>query len=175
MPLDKPVSTDSEMVPGVEFWLMKVEEQMRASLTTVTQHAIKVKRCHAAVERAKREQRLMQIRSCARTPQAYPSTARTKWILEWPGQVVLAVAQAYWTMGVIEALTSSGIFGLVEYGEQCRRDLVEEVMLVRGHLRPLERATIGALVVLDVHARDVVTEMVSDKVRVRPVVGPATG
>lgn len=98
--------------------------------------------------------------------QAYPVTPRASWILEWPGQVVLAVSQVYWTMGVVETLTSSGIFGLVEYGEQCRRELTEEVMLVRGQLRPLERATIGALVVLDVHARDVVAEMVNDKVGV---------
>ncbi|GIL46228.1 hypothetical protein Vafri_3260 [Volvox africanus] len=136
VPLDRPVTTSSEMVPGVEFWLIKVEEQMRMSVATVMKQAIK----------------------------AYATTARGKWILEWPGQVVLAVAQAYWTMGVVEALTSSGIFGLVEYGEQCRRDLMEEVMLVRGQLKPLERATIGALVVLDVHARDVVAEMVNDKV-----------
>ncbi|GLC77190.1 hypothetical protein PLESTF_001896200 [Pleodorina starrii] len=136
VPLDNPVSTSGEMMPGVEFWLIKVEEQMRKSVAAVMRQSIK----------------------------AYASTPRAKWILEWPGQVVLAVAQAYWTMGVVEALTTSGIFGLVEFGEQCRRELMEEVMLVRGQLKPLERATIGALVVLDVHARDVVAEMVNDKV-----------
>ena len=39
-----------------------------------------------------------------------------------------------------------------------------QVMLVRGELTALERATIGALVVLDVHGRDVVQEMVKDHV-----------
>jgi hypothetical protein len=39
-----------------------------------------------------------------------------------------------------------------------------QVMLVRGHLTSLERATLGALVVIDVHGRDTVEEMVADKV-----------
>ncbi len=39
-----------------------------------------------------------------------------------------------------------------------------QVKLVRGDLTSLQRATIGALVVIDVHGRDVVTEMVADKV-----------
>lgn len=35
---------------------------------------------------------------------------------------------------------------------------------MRGELTSLQRATIGALVVIDVHGRDVVAEMVADKV-----------
>ena len=28
---------------------------------------------------------------------SYANEVRTKWVLEWPGQVVLAVTQIYWT------------------------------------------------------------------------------
>ncbi|PNH05107.1 Dynein heavy chain 7, axonemal [Tetrabaena socialis] len=136
VPLDRPVVTKSELTPGVEFWLLHVEEQMRLSLATITGHSIK----------------------------AYPTSQRSRWMLQWPGQVVLAVAQTYWTKGVVDALVTGGHYGLAQYGEQCGQELLEEVMLVRGHLNPLERATLGALVVLDVHARDVVAEMVADKV-----------
>ena len=36
--------------------------------------------------------------------------------------------------------------------------------LVRGTLTKLERTTIGAMVTIDVHARDVVSELVADKI-----------
>ena len=46
----------------------------------------------------------------------------------------------------------------------CTTSSISQVRLVRGELTSLERATLGALVVVDVHARDVVEEMVKDKV-----------
>jgi len=94
----------------------------------------------------------------------YDKMAREEWIVrpQLPGQVCLAVSQLYWTRQVGEALASKG--GLAAYLTQLNHQLSKLVELVRGDLTPLGRATLGALTVLDVHARDVVAQMAADKV-----------
>lgn len=95
---------------------------------------------------------------------AYPTKAREAWLLEWPGQVVLAVSQIYWTRAVVDALSRSGADGLRAFAEKYSAGLQDEVRLVRGDLTKLQRLTLGALVVIDVHARDVLVEMARDRV-----------
>ena len=87
---------------------------------------------------------------------AYAQEKRTDWIRRWPGQLVLGVSQVYWTRDVAETIRKSGDRGLLKHAKACTEELMETVTLVRGTLTKLERATIGALVVIDVHARDVV-------------------
>jgi len=67
--------------------------------------------------------------------------------------------QVYWTKEVGEAITTEGHKGLSKYGEKCTAELNKIVSLVRGQLTSLERATCGALVVIDVHARDVTLQV----------------
>ena len=69
------------------------------------------------------------------------------------------VAQVYWTREVTESIQRAGSKGLSEYAAKCTMQLNKIVNLVRGQLTSLERATCGALVVIDVHARDVTSEM----------------
>jgi dynein heavy chain len=72
---------------------------------------------------------------------------------------VLNVSQLYWTREVESALEKEGNQGLVTYLVQLNAQLQEIVALVRGKLSKMERTTLGALTVIDVHARDVIQEM----------------
>lgn len=79
-------------------------------------------------------------------------------MVQWPGQVVLCASQAYWTKEVHQAL-KMGPQGLFDYHKQLQNQLGQIVELVRGKLNKQTRTTLGSLVVVDVHARDVVLDM----------------
>eukprot|EP00741_Cyanophora_paradoxa_P007767 tig00001206_g7515.t1 len=121
---------------NVEQWLLDVEGVMRASLRQVI------------------------VDSMA----DYNKTPREKWVLAWPGQVVLCVGQLYWTKEVHEAIRSGGVQGLRQYEQKLGQQLEAVTGLVRGDLTALNRITLGALVTIDVHARDVITELVQEQV-----------
>lgn len=86
-------------------------------------------------------------------------------MLRWPGQCVLCVSSTYWTTNVHKAI-QKGSEGLTGYLEECNRDLEKIIELVRGKLSLQNRITLGALVVIDVHARDVLSGLVDEKVAV---------
>ncbi|GMH41773.1 hypothetical protein BSKO_09683 [Bryopsis sp. KO-2023] len=94
---------------------------------------------------------------------------RNNWVLERSGMVAVVVPALYWTQGV--AIQEKCV---KEYEEFCTQDMLKNVDSVLGKLTELQRTTLGnkdqirifvahriqrALVVLDVHARDVVTTL----------------
>lgn len=97
--------------------------------------------------------------------QDYPTKDRLLWVQQWPGQVVLAVNQTVWTAQSEQALSSDkGLLGVKEHLQTLRSELTRTVELVRGELPKLIRITLGALVVMDVHNRDTIAELVELKV-----------
>uniref|UniRef100_A0A4W6E1U6 Dynein axonemal heavy chain 12 n=1 Tax=Lates calcarifer TaxID=8187 RepID=A0A4W6E1U6_LATCA len=121
----------SEAKGAVEKWLVQVEDVMLRSVRDVV----------------------------ARSRVAYAETARSQWVKEWPGQVVLCTSQIFWTLEVHEAIRA-GADGLKNYYQQLQSQLNDIVELVRGKLPKQTRITLGALVTIDVHARDVVMDLI---------------
>ncbi|XP_057625591.1 dynein axonemal heavy chain 1 [Chionomys nivalis] len=119
---------------NVEVWLLEVEGSMKASVHDIIEQAIK----------------------------AYPTMARTEWVLNWPGQVTIAGCQTYWTMEVSQALEAGNISS--KLFPQLAKQLSDLVALVRGKLSRMQRAVLSALIVIEVHAKDVVSKLISENI-----------
>ncbi|NWU12959.1 DYH3 protein, partial [Cephalopterus ornatus] len=92
----------------------------------------------------------------------YSEVPRKTWVLQWPGQAVICVSSIYWTEEVSEAISKGTLQDFLEKSNLQIREIVE---LVRGKLSSGARLTLGALIVIDVHARDVVAKLAEDKVK----------
>ncbi|XP_039266483.2 dynein axonemal heavy chain 7-like isoform X2 [Styela clava] len=95
--------------------------------------------------------------------EAYKVEPRTDWVRAWPGQAVLCISQKYWTDSIHHAL-SSGPQAMQDYLDLSNSQINEIVVMVRGKLSKQNRTSLGALIVLDVHARDVLAELIKNKV-----------
>jgi len=107
--------------------------------------------------------------ACERGVADYEKRPRPDWVLRHPGQVVLVASNIYWTREIEGALRGAGAGpdtkrddGLEVRAEACTSQLNDIVELVRGELSHLQRATLSALVVMDVHQRDVTADLVRE-------------
>ena len=116
---------------AVEKWLLQVEDSMRATMKSIIEAALA----------------------------DYPTRPRVEWVTSWPGQVVLAGNGTYWTQEVEAAMKSGGADGVAQYARQLDGQIQDIVHLVRGKLEKSTRKTLSAVVVLDVHARDVTKQL----------------
>ncbi|XP_048348807.1 dynein axonemal heavy chain 3 [Sphaerodactylus townsendi] len=91
----------------------------------------------------------------------YVQVPRKTWVLQWPGQIVISVSSIFWTKEVSEAIAERT---LPIFLEKSNMQIGEIVELVRGKLSSGARLTLGALTVIDVHARDVVAKLAEDKI-----------
>ncbi|KAL0050690.1 hypothetical protein WJX82_005287 [Trebouxia sp. C0006] len=150
-----------EFAPDLEVTAMLSEEGEKLSLkTTFNPKAAggNVEKWFIEAEAAMRE----TVRDVTRKSfDAHAVSKRIDWVLQWPGQVVLCVGSMFWTQEVAESIRSNA---LPAYSKRCTDDLLDVVNKVRGKLSKLERKTLSALIVVDVHARDVATELAAQGV-----------
>ena len=90
----------------------------------------------------------------------YTVTKRTKWMQVWPGMCVINCSMNHWTRMMEDQMAAKGAEGVKEALELQKSQLADMVVLVRGYLPKLARNSIGALTVMDVHARDVTLNLV---------------
>ncbi|XP_037810078.1 dynein heavy chain 12, axonemal [Lucilia sericata] len=145
------ISGDMEIVPfvdqvstaaaggSVEKWLLGVEYEML---------------------KAVREQMGMSF-------EHYPKVERYEWVLHWPQMVALCVSQIYWAANVHINLRKSvtDYQAMNNFFAELTSDLHQIVSLVRStEISNLNRITIKSLIVIDVHAKDVVEELIRLKI-----------
>ena len=94
----------------------------------------------------------------------YLKQKRSAWILCWCAQAILAVSQIYWTADCEAAFDKGGHQELDKYRQVCSDNLLETVYMVRGKLSKLERKTLSALCVIDMHAISTKENMVKLKI-----------
>ncbi|XP_014014461.1 dynein axonemal heavy chain 3 [Salmo salar] len=139
------ISSEKELVPFstklypakakgmVEKWLQQVESMMMTSVRDVI---------HKGVDQ-------------------YVEVPRKKWVLQWPGQVVICASSIFWTSEVSEAIETNTLHA---YVDKSNAQIAVIVELVRGKLNGGARMTLGSLTVIDVHARDVVAKLAEDRI-----------
>jgi len=90
----------------------------------------------------------------------YKDSVRTEFVQSWTGMIVLATDCLYWTVDVEAAMKAKGTAGVKEIEQKMIAELADIVQLVRGELSKQARLIIGAMVVLDVHNKDVTSLLV---------------
>jgi len=129
--------TRTQLTEGsVELWLAKVEQEMRHSLYDHTETCLS----------------------------SYDTASRASWLFNHCAMCILVVEQIYWTADCTKALEAledgSNPKAMREHLDFSNAQLKEMVEVVKGELTKGARMTLGALIVIDVHARTVVSSMI---------------
>lgn len=131
------IISTSKVRGQVEKWLLELETVMLASVRKVIKQSI----------------------------EDYNLKLRKDWVLDWPGQAILCTSQLYWTLQMHEAISSENPDSMLQFLELANRQIEAIVELVRGKLPEQNRTTLRALIVIDVHSRDVTSDLIKKKIR----------
>lgn len=125
------------VIGNVENWLCDIERVMRVTLYDLTKRSL----------------------------EAYTTPGRNKWYFDWPAQVIGCVDQIVWTNELEEVWKSmpTNSHALQEYLTFYKTQILDTVSLVKGQLTSNQRTVCCTLIVVDVHARDVVSSLIEAK------------
>ncbi|KAA6402752.1 MAG: putative Dynein heavy chain, partial [Streblomastix strix] len=166
------VSSEGESVPfgeekvnprskPVEVWLRMVETSMFKTLHSLLRQA--VKKLFEIVNKPPAKKH----RDADKDENALLATtnARQQWILQTKAQLAIAGAQILWVSQMEQALSNDKPQDeLKKMIQKCEQQLDLLTDLARGRLEPLQSVSVGALIVIEVHARDIVDELNRDNV-----------
>lgn len=123
----------------VEDWMSAVEEEMRATLRAL---------CKYGVAR-------------------YMTCEREDWIKEQLGMITLVGSQIWWTwevQSVFKAISAGDKLAMKKYSDKLSSQLHILTKMVRGELSSNERKKVNTLIIIDVHARDIVDSFLRDSI-----------
>ncbi len=104
---------------------------------------------------------------------AYPANGlmRDAWLFGFTSQPITVIDQVMWTSNATQAIEAIAAgknkSALADFLEFSKRQIDSMVELVRTDLQVVQRATLSSLIVLDVHARDVVSRMIAQVIQIR--------
>ncbi|KAL0979348.1 hypothetical protein UPYG_G00183960 [Umbra pygmaea] len=136
MDLKQPVAAEGR----VEEWMTAVLQEMRRTNRLITKEAI--------------------YRYCE-------DQSRTEWMLQYQGMVVLAGNQVWWTWemeDVFLKVKKGEKQAMKNYAKKMHQQIHELVMRITQPMKKNDRRKINTVLIIDVHARDIVDNFVRDSI-----------
>ncbi|XP_058249288.1 dynein axonemal heavy chain 11 [Hemibagrus wyckioides] len=134
-----PFHSQCDCVGPVELWLTNLEDAMREAV-----------RRHIAEAVVQYEERQWE-----------------QWVLEYPAQVALTASQIWWSTDVglaFQRLVEGFDTALRDYSKKQIAQLNSLINMLLGELSPGDRQKIMTLCTIEVHARDIVFKLITQKV-----------
>lgn len=122
---------------SVEKWLLNVEQAMVVAVRLQTSHSLL----------------------------DYEHSDRSEWILRWPQMVVLCISQIFWAISVESYLAKRHLNGLKTLLDVLQTNINHIVDMIRlPNMSNASRVTLRSLIVIDVHAKDIVADLFEHRV-----------
>nr|CAH8856482.1 unnamed protein product [Trichobilharzia regenti] len=125
---------------NVEHWMTTMEQEMKRSNRLITKEAV------------------FYYRS---------SKSRVEWMFDYQGMIVLATNQIWWTWeieNVYQKISTGNKNAMKDYSQMLQQQLNDIVVRVRSPLSKNDRNKLTTVLIVDVHARDIVSDFVRDNI-----------